>query len=238
MKIITVASLKGGVGKTTTAIFLALALKERSKRVLVIDADPNNNLTDYFLRDGNPHEIERRNLYHVLTGRCTAEECIYSAGVDVIPCTLSLHRVGLELATNPGSLLRFGSTLRKLDYDVILIDTPPSLGYELRVALHASDLVLSPVGLSRWTVQALDILRGELLDVKEDMGRAPDLLAIPGMVTESEERSLRLSPFADHLTYATIRRSAVVRKAAATGRILKPGSKAGLEFEELAKEVV
>lgn len=237
MKIITVASLKGGVGKTTTAIFLALALKERSKRVLVIDADPNNNLTDYFLRDADPNEIESRNLYHLLSGKATAEQCIYLAGVDVIPCTLSLHRVGIEQGTNPGSLLRFASNLRKLDYDVILIDTPPSPGYELRAALHASDLVLSPVGLSRWNVQALDILRGEILDVKEDVGHAPELLALPSMVTESEERSLRLSAIAELLTQTSVHKSAPIKKAAATGK--RPGGtgRGILDFERLAQEV-
>jgi chromosome partitioning protein len=237
MKIITIASLKGGVGKTTTAVYLALAMHAQKRSVLVIDADPNNNLTDFFLRDSDLHEIEARNLYHLISGKLKAEQCIHPAGLDVIPCTLSLCRVGIELATNPLSMLRFGANLRKLDYDVILIDTPPSPGYELRAALHASDLVLSPVGLSRWSVQALDILRGELLDVQADLGRAPDLLAIAGMVTPIEEQSLRISSLADQLTYTSIHRSAAIRKAAATGSVLKSGSRASLEFESLAKEV-
>ncbi len=238
MKIITVASLKGGVGKSTTAIFLAHALKERLKQVLVIDSDPNNSLTDYFLKEADPRVIEKRNLYHILSGKAAVKDCIYLAGVDIIPCTLSLHGVGNEPRTNPASMHHFSKDLRNLDYDVIIIDTPPSPGYALRAALHASDLVLSPVGVSRWTMQALDILNGELLDVKNAMGYAPGLLAVPGMVTESEDEILRLSSFGDQLTYATIYHSDEIHKAATSGGVLKKGSKAGLDFENLAKEVV
>lgn len=237
MKVITVASLKGGVGKTTVSIFLSIALAERGKRVLAIDMDPNNNLTDYFLRNTDPEEIERRNVYHLLSGKLPATACIYPGGVDVIPCTLSLHRVGIEQATNPGSLLRFASALRKLDYDMILMDTPPSPGYELRASLHASDLVLSPVGLSRWNVQALDILRGEILDVKEDVGRAPELLALPAMVTESEERSLRLSGVARLLTRTGIHRSSVLKHAAERGGLPSRTSRGNQDFKRLAEEV-
>ena len=73
MKIITIASLKGGVGKSTLAIFLSQALAQLNTRVLVIDADPNNNMTDYFLRKIPSEEIESRNLYHVLAGKLSAD---------------------------------------------------------------------------------------------------------------------------------------------------------------------
>jgi len=238
MKILSVASLKGGVGKTTIAAFLALSLSRMGKRVLAVDLDPNNNLTDYFLREGEVSEIEKRNVHHMLTGRLSASECTFlRPEISVIPCTPSLSRVGMELGTSPGSLLRFGANLRKLDYDYVILDTPPSAGYELRAALYASDLVLSPVGLSRWTVQALEILRDEVADMMEDMGRSVSLLAVPSMVTEGEERSLRLSSFAGELSLCAIRRSTALRRVASTGDLLKSGSNASMEFEQLAREV-
>lgn len=151
MKIITVASLKGGAGKTTIAVFLARAFRELNKQVLVVDLDHNNNLTDYFLRGKDPEELENLNVYHVLTGRKNIQDCIYESSdttdIDVLPCTISLNKIGSELARDPGALLRFGPQLKKLSYDIVIIDTPPALCFELSAGLYASHVVLSPLSL-------------------------------------------------------------------------------------------
>ncbi|WP_036065616.1 ParA family protein, partial [Leptospira weilii] len=64
MNIITLANLKGGVAKTTTAINLSIQLREKRKRVLCMDLDLNNNLTDFFLRGVREEELDERNIYH------------------------------------------------------------------------------------------------------------------------------------------------------------------------------
>ena len=69
MTVITIASLKGGTGKTTVAVNLALALAVVGKKVLVVDCDANNNLTDFFLRDAGSDEIDRRNILQELRRR-------------------------------------------------------------------------------------------------------------------------------------------------------------------------
>ncbi|EMM71477.1 VirC1-like protein [Leptospira weilii str. 2006001855] len=66
MNIITLANLKGGVAKTTTAINLSIQLREKRKRVLCMDLDLNNNLTDFFLRGVREEELDERNIYHAL----------------------------------------------------------------------------------------------------------------------------------------------------------------------------
>ena len=157
MKVITFGSLKGGVGKTTCAAFLAQALTAEGARVLVVDIDANNNLTDYFLRDTTAQELEARNVRHVLVDGLKPVEAVHHSahGIDIIPATPELHSVGIELASDPGALLRFPVDLRQLDYDFIVIDSPPALVIELRAALYAANLVLVPIAFSRWTIPAL-----------------------------------------------------------------------------------
>lgn len=237
MKVLTVASLKGGVGKTTLAVFLAQAIATRGHSVLVIDADPNNNATDFLCRDSDPDTIEAANLYHVLTGRATLADSIHPAGfgLSVLPCTPSLHRVGVELGTNPNSVLRFASNLRKLDFDFAIIDTPPALGYELRAALFCADSVLSPIHGSRWALQALEILREEIETVAEGTDRAPRLHVVPSIVTEKEAQALR--DVLPGLTRTAITKSAAVKTAGARSKRLTEKAKSWGEFVRLAKEI-
>jgi len=172
MRILATASLKGGCGKTSTAVFLAILFYSLKKRVLVIDMDHNNNLTDFYLRSVEPEVIERGNVYHILHGDKQYERCIYKTifGVDVIPSTPNLARIEIELARDPGALLRFPSFLRKLDYDIVVIDTPPSISFALTAALYAVNDVLCPVSWSRWTIQGYSLLAEECIKTAESVG--------------------------------------------------------------------
>lgn len=87
-KVISIASLKGGVGKTTLTVFFAQALP---KKILCIDLDHNNNLTDYFLRETDVEEIENKSIAKVFTGSRLIQDCILKSplGIDAIPTTRS-----------------------------------------------------------------------------------------------------------------------------------------------------
>ena len=149
MKIISIAIQKGGSGKTTTALNLAAALRDLGKRVLLIDLDPQANLTQSL---GIPDDPEP-NIYHVLKKESFGEDAALSQvlqachGMDVIPASLELAMAELELVSIYGREQILSQLLQRLEqpYDFVLIDCPPSFGMLTVNALVASDLVLLPL---------------------------------------------------------------------------------------------
>ncbi len=240
MKIITVASLKGGVGKTTLSIYLAEALRQKKKTVLVIDSDPNNSLTDFYLSREPNGDIDERNLYHALSGRANFKDVVHKGafGQEIIPCTLQLHGAGGELSQDPLRLLTIATKLQKeFRYDFIIIDTPPSLTYEMRTGLYAADLVLTPVAPSRWIVHGLTLLRGEIKKMNEAFPRKVDHWMVPFMIGAADSAVLAKIDITPK-TKAHIPKMAELKNKPGRGQLLKTGSKAALLFEQLAKEVI
>ena len=129
MKTIALTNQKGGVGKTTTTINLGAGLAKLGKKVLLIDLDPQANLT-YSLRT-HSHRLEKT-VYHALRGTASEEEMIIEHnGFDFIPSSLELSGAELELASEPareGLLKNLILQLDDYDYDYVLIDCPPNLG--------------------------------------------------------------------------------------------------------------
>ncbi len=239
MRVIVFSSLKGGVGKTTAALFTAEALANAGRRVIAIDADANNNLTDALARDENAKTLEEHSLYRALTGRRPLAECVIPGrfNLGIVPGTPSLAQAGLELAADPGICLRFPMELKALDADVIVIDTPPALTIELTLALYAADTVVVPVGLSRWTVAAYQVIADRVRVVEKTTGRPIRLLALPDIVTERETETLRkLAGWS--MTRAAIFKSAAIRNATNTGKALRDTGKAWTWYGELAREVM
>lgn len=245
MKIITISSIKGGEGKSTLIINLSLTFLELGKTVLVIDLDSNNNATDFFLRFTELEKINKNNAYHWITKQSEVSKCIHhtdfanSSGViDIIPCTVNLCKAGVELSSNPASLLRLKRTLNQLDYDIVLADTPPSLTFEMRSGLHIADIILTPLSPSRWSAQSLGLLQDEIDIVEESHGIRPKLLAIPSMVTKSEQERVRQVDDSITMTKHGISRAAAIRSAVNKGKALRENTKSWLEFRDLAKEIL
>lgn len=170
MRILAFMNQKGGVGKTTTAVNVGSILAHaHGKRVLLIDLDPQANLSDHLGID--PNETER-SVYDILVdGRNPREVIQHRHDLDVIPATLDLSAAEIELASMMSRELRLRQAILPLAdaYDFILIDCPPSLGLLTISALALAQEVIVPMeaeylalrGLSQ-LVRTIDLIRGHL----------------------------------------------------------------------------
>ncbi|MBK6931923.1 MAG: ParA family protein [Saprospirales bacterium] len=149
MKVISIAIQKGGSGKTTTAVNLAAALRDAGKKVLLIDFDPQSNLTQSLGIKKEP----AANVYTVLRKEAFGEQADLLEvkqvlhGLDLIPAALELADAELELASVYGREQIAAQLLQRLEnaYDYVFIDCPPSFGILTVNALVASDYYLMPL---------------------------------------------------------------------------------------------
>jgi chromosome partitioning protein len=148
---IAVLSQKGGTGKTTAVRTLADAFRRRGVHTLVVDLDPQGNLSDYFglIPDGGP------TIADVLSGRAQAVEAIRG---DLIPADLSLAEAELILASKMGRELTLRRTLADATrgYEVVLIDCPPSLGLLTVNALVAANRALITAEAQYFALRGVD----------------------------------------------------------------------------------
>lgn len=160
MKIISIANQKGGCGKTTSAINLAATLGLNGKKTLLIDLDPQAHATLGLNID------DQNSLYNViskLTPRKLKIENIIKkvdANFDIVPSNILVGTLEQELADEIGRELKLIEVINTVrdQYDYILIDCPPSLGFLTVNSIRASDEVLIPVETSRFSMQGVDHL--------------------------------------------------------------------------------
>jgi chromosome partitioning protein len=148
---IAVLSQKGGTGKTTTVRTLTDVMRRSGVRTLAVDLDPQGNLSDYF---DLPTDVEPT-VADVLSGRASAAEAIHQ---DIIPANLSLAEAELMLGGKMGRELTLRRALAKItdDYELILIDCPPSLGLLTVNALVAADRALITAEAQYFALQGVE----------------------------------------------------------------------------------
>lgn len=166
MEIVSVNITKGGCGKTTTVQMLGEILnKEYGKTVLCIDTDPQCNLTT--VSGINLMDCQEHNLYTLLKEESTLEECIVkSKYYDIIPGSLLLAYADTEF-NQLGREYLLKERIENADYDVILIDTPPSLGLLNIMSLTASTKIIIPTECSYLAMIGLDQLSNTIASVRK-----------------------------------------------------------------------
>src|SRR5215471_2396562 len=153
MKVVSFSIFKGGTGKTTSTVSTAAALKNRDKRVLLVDLDQQASATRYL--DLDPEATP--SLYDVFTGAKSAQAAIRTTnfGIDVLPSHILL--AAIEEALEPGDEQKLAAVLTPLkqEYDFILIDTPPGKAMLAFNGLAAADLIVIPASAERMAVDGV-----------------------------------------------------------------------------------
>ena len=186
-KIIAVVNQKGGVGKTTSAVNLTATLTEAGKKVLLCDFDPQANATSGL---GIEKKKIRRSVYDVVVNDVPAREAIVQTKFgDVLPASADLAGATVELIAMPEPNYRLKTALApiKNEYDVILIDCPPSLEMLTLNGLSAADGILVPVQCEYYALEGLADLMTTLRLAKKRMN--PDLEIFGVLLTMFDGRT-------------------------------------------------
>ncbi|SFR12554.1 ParA family protein [Desulfoscipio geothermicus] len=227
MKIIAISNQKGGTGKTTTAINLGASLATSGQKTLVVDLDPQANLTTGI---GLPIAEDQLGAYELIMHESSLEEVITKTsvdGLDAVPSSIMLAGAEAKLLGEIGRESQLRSALSRpviQEYDFVLIDTPPSLGVLMVNALAGADMVIIPSQPQAFALKGL----GNLLEIIERVQSRinPNLvewMVLPTMVDyRRKEDRVNLhklkEQYAKHVFSSEIRINSKLIEAAARGR--------------------
>ncbi len=191
-KVIAITNQKGGVGKTTTAINLSAALALAGHKVLLVDCDPQANATSGVGRKGQ--RAPAGTMYEALTAQngTGSSQFVVSTPIDrlsLVPATRDLSGAEIELVAMPDRERRLQNFLAPLreQFDLILIDSPPSLGLLTLNALVASDSVLIPLHCEYFALEGLADLVSTMRRVRAGLNPTLDIEGV--LLTMNEERT-------------------------------------------------
>lgn len=251
-KIISIANQKGGVGKTTTALNLAAALKQKGKEVLLVDLDPQSNLSDYLGYQHNATKATISTLMSNTVNGCTMNtaDSVYhnSEGLDYLASDIQLSSAEIFLinAMSRETVLKRILCREELNkYDYIIIDCLPSLGILMVNALTASDYVIVPVQAQKFALDGIELFLNAFKMVKSNLN--PQLQLMGVLITMFDNTNMAKAvaealnqQFSDKLFNTVISKSVEATNSTYLLKSLvsQKNSKLGKQYMELADEVM
>jgi chromosome partitioning protein len=247
-RIIAIANQKGGVGKTTTAVNLGAALAELDFRVVVVDLDPQGNATTGL--GVNARDVQY-SIYDVIMNDTPAMDAVEPTSLKnlfVIPATLDLAGAEIELVpafSREQKLKRALDTIRD-DYDIIIIDCPPSLGLLTVNGLAAADDVIVPIQCEYYALEGLGQLLRNVASVRSVLNPTLD---VRGIVLTMHDTRTRLADqvetevrehFGARVYKTVVPRTVRLAEAPSFGQpiiVFDPTSRGAKAYRKLAKEV-
>jgi len=248
-RILAVVNQKGGVGKSTTAVNVSAALGDLGQQVLLVDLDPQGNATSGYGLNKNQRELC---VYDVLLGDAEIEAVIEPVGIEgvfVVPATIQLAGAEIELVSAMSRETKLKSSLERVraDFDIIIIDCPPSLGLLTVNALTAAQGLLIPIQCEYYALEGLSKLLDSVRLVKTHLN--PDLEVFGVVMTMYDSRT-RLAAqvveevqdfFGDKVFKTKIPRTVRLSEAPSFGQpvtLYDPSGKGADAYRRLAEEVV
>ena len=243
-KVISISNHKGGVGKTTSSINIGAGLNKLGKKVLLIDLDPQANLSQSL--GIIEHE---KNIYGAIRGEYKLQPINIIKGLDLIPSTLDLSGAEVELSGEAGReyILKELIDPIKKQYDYVIIDSPPSLGLLTINSFTASDEVLIPLQAQYLAIQGLTKLVEVIDKIKKRLNKS---LKVGGVfITQYDNRKVLnrdvvttiKSHFKNEVFKTKIRDNVALAEAPTQGVDIfryQPKSKGAEDYLALCREIV
>ncbi|BDD06940.1 ParA family protein [Aureibacter tunicatorum] len=242
-KIISIINHKGGVGKTTTTANLGAALANLDKKILLVDFDPQANLSDHL---GIPFDELDQDIVDVIMDDQSIEPFFIKENLHIVAGNLELAAAEKEFSNSIKAYIKLKKALKSIteSYDFVLIDCPPSLGFFTLNALNASTDVIIPVepeGMAAGGLQTVRDAISEVQDVNDDIKLLGVLITKQrGLVVGKDlEESIRDNH--QPVFETVIRNYKHFPEASTLGLSIfdhAPSSNAALDYASLAKEVM